>query len=160
MSLTKGIINSAEKSAFKKPPGSGKWKREIPLDEDELKRQAYMIDLYLERDQLSLAVGLMREWVVSWTIWKSGNCTDIKDWLKREIREHYEHNLGAIGAAAKGAASTTTSISGSLPKGFGHFWNQLADERNKLHHHAMREDAVEAPPSSLMKVQDFWNTLR
>ena len=158
--LAKSIISAAEQSAFDTSPGKGKWKRKIPLDEDELKRQACMIDLYLERNQLSLAVGLMREWVVSWVIWKLGDCTDIQKWLDRNVRGRYEHELGALGAAAKGVSSTTISISGSLPKGFGEFWNDLADERNKLHHHAMREDAVEDPPKPLESVQNFWNTLR
>ena len=71
--LTKTIVSVARKSAFAKTPGRGQWKQSILLDENELERQADMIDLYLERGQLSLAAGLMREWVVSWAIWKSGN---------------------------------------------------------------------------------------
>ena len=159
--LTKSITRTAEKSSFTTSPSKkGKWKMEIPLDKSELERQAYMVDLYLERDQLSLAVGLMREWVVSWAIWKSRDCTDIKKWLDLDVRGRYERALGAIGAAARGEASTTSTLTSLVSEGFGKFWIQLADERNKLHHHAMREDAVEEPPSSLMMVQDFWNKLR
>ncbi len=63
--LTDTIAGVAEKAAFANPiPRKGEWKQNIPLDENELNRQARMIDLYLDRDQLPLAVGLMREWVV------------------------------------------------------------------------------------------------
>ena len=158
--LTKSIAITAEKSAFKASPGPGKWKGKIPLDEDELKRQAYMIDLYLERDQLSLAMGLMREWAISWIIWKSGNCKDIENWLKLAVRDHYNGELGAIGAAARGAAAAPKLIS-SVPTGFGDFWNQLTNElRNAFHHHAMRVDALEEPLTSLRNVKDFWNKLK
>ena len=107
--LTKSVTSAAEKSAFKASPSKGKWKGKIRLDEGELKRQAYMVDLYLERDQLSLAMGLMREWVVSWTIWKSGNSKHLGDWLDHEVREKYENILRAIGAAAKGKAAAPHS---------------------------------------------------
>lgn len=164
--LTKGITSATEQVAFEEsPPRKGKWKEEIPLNEDELKRQAYMINLYLERDQLSLAVGLMREWVVSWVIWKSDNRKDIQNWLELEVRESYSEKLGAIGAAARGEASTFISsvlkeFVSLVPKEFGKFWNQLTkDLRNAWHHHAMRIDALEESPPSLPDVQNFWNKL-
>ncbi len=158
--LTESITSAAEKSAFKASPGGGKWKGQIRLDEDELKRQAYMIDLYLKRNQLSLAVGLMREWTISWIIWKSGNCEEIERWLDLDVRERYSNELGTIGAAARGIASAPTCIS-CVPKGFGDFWNRLTGElRNALHHHGMRVDAVEEPLKSLEKVKQFWNDLK
>ena len=157
--LTKGITSTAEKSAFEKFPGKGNWKQSIDLDEGELERQAYMIDMYLDRGQLSLAVGLMREWVVSWAIWKSGNTADIGKWLNREVRLLYERHLGAIGAFAKNAAFKSTITTGQ--KEFGGFWNQLGDAlRNVLHHHAMRIDAFEQLPTFLEDVRNFWNRLR
>ncbi len=159
--LTESIVSTAQETAFAKPPPRrGKWKENIPLNEGELKRQAYMIDLYLERGQLSLAVGLMREWVVSWVIWQLHDCTHIENWLDGEVRSQYEDKLHAVKAAARG---------GALPKGipiwgtkrFGTFWDELTDKlRNAFHHHAMREDAVEAPPKPLTSVQDFWNVLK
>ena len=99
--LTESIASTAEKSAFSTLPGKGNWKQDMPLNKDELKRQSDMIDLYLDRGQLSLAVGMMREWVVSWAIWKSGKCEEINDWLNGEVRRRYEHRLGAIGAFAR-----------------------------------------------------------
>ena len=157
--LTKSIAGTAEKSAFATLPGKGNWKQDIPLNKDELKRQAHMIDLYLDRGQLSLAVGMMREWVVAWAIWKSGKCEEINDWLNREVRRRYEHRLGAIGAFSRDSAFRSTIT--DAQKKFGTFWNQLADElRNALHHHAMRPEAREQPPKSLENVQGFWNRLK
>ena len=158
--LTGTIVAAAEKSAFPKPPsGGGSWKSKICLDENELKRQAYMIDLYLNRDQLSLAVGLMREWVVSWAIWKSDNTADISKWLDRGVRSLYERRLGAIGALAANTAFKSTIT--TAQKKFGGFWNQLGDAlRNMLHHHAMRIDGFEQSPTFLKDVRNFWNGLR
>ena len=161
--LNESIATAAEKSAFgKRPSNAGDWKRKPPvvLDADELERQARMIDIYLDRDQLSLGVGLMREWVVSWTIWKSGNKADIEKWLNhREVRLQYERRLGAIGTFARTPAFSTTIT--PEQKTFGAFWNDLGHQlRNALLHHGMRVEALEERPKLLEKVRDFWNGLR
>ena len=158
--LNEAITTAAEKSGFEKRPNrTGDWKRTVVLDADELERQARMIDIYLDRDQLSLGVGLMREWVVSWAIWKSGNKADIEKWLNREVRLQYERRLGALGAFARNSAFRNT-ITPEQRK-FGEFWNQLGNAlRNVLHHHAMRVDALEEHPELLARVRDFWNSLR
>lgn len=159
--LTSAIVTAADKSAFPKfPKQRGNWKSKIPLDEDELKRQAYMIDLYLERGQLSLAAGLMREWVVSWAIWKSGKTEELKEWLDtKDVRPRYERILGAIGASARSTGAKF--IMTPEQEEFRDFWNQLTDNlRNALHHHAMRTEALEEAPNSLRTVQDFWNKLK
>ena len=159
--LTKSIVSAAQETAFvTSPKKTGLWKEDILLDKGELKRQAYMIDLYLERGQLSLAVGLMREWVVSWVIWKSGKTSEIKDWLDNSrVRPRYERILGAIGASAKGGGPRLTLT--SEQEEFRKFWNRLTyDLRNALHHHAMRSAALEGVPPSLKDVQKFWDQLQ
>jgi CRISPR-associated Csx2 family protein len=156
--LTDTIAGVAQKAAFANPiPRKGKWKQDILLDENELKRQAGMIDLYLDRDQLPLAVGLMREWVVSWAIMLQSN--QLQDWLKPDVRQQYERRLGALGALEKDRA-----LGGKVTqkqRDFGNFWNQLTEQlRNALHHHAMREDALEERPKPLESVRHFWNQLK
>ena len=148
------IVDVAKKAAFANPiPKKGEWKQDIGLDENELKRQARMIDLYLDRDQLPLAAGLMREWVVSWLILRDSNRPE--DWLKRSVRQKYERRLGALGAFEREPLVTPEQ------RDFGNFWNLLTQQlRNALHHHAMREDALEEPPKSLAPVRHFWNQLK
>ena len=160
--LTESIVSAAQETAFAKPPPKkGKWKKKIPLDDNELKRQAYMIDLYFERGQLSLAVGLMREWVVSWVIWQLHDCTDIKNWLDHDVRSQYEGKLFAVKEAARGVAVLPPGIPIWGIKRFGNFWNQLTGNlRNALLHNAMRVDHVEEPPPVLKDVQKFWNNLK
>lgn len=152
--LVKSIIDAAQKTAFVQSISSkGKWKKKIALDKNELDRQAQMIDLYLQRDQLSLAMGLMREWIVSWAIWKADQAADTKDWLTE--RGQYERRLGSLGSLAQSKAASPAQ------KEFGTFWNRLTNElRNALSHHAMRDDAIEEPPSALQKVRDFWQRLK
>ena len=158
--LTKGIVNAAEESAFENPVPKRDWKQKTPLDKDELKRQAYMIDLYLKRGQLSLAVGLMREWVVSWAIWKSDKTREIENWLdNNKVRPRYERILGAIGASAKSGGPKLVLT--PEQQEFRKFWNRLTDNlRNALHHHAMRKQAVEETPKPLEAVKEFWNLLK
>ena len=154
------IVSAAEKSAFEiSLRRKGQWKQSIRLDETELKRQARMIDLYLDRGQIPLATGLMREWVVSWAIWKSEDTKACEDWLGREVRSRYERRLGAIGTFASDDEFQSTIT--SEQQKFGNFWNQLTNNlRNALHHHGMRTDALEKPPSSLETVQCFWDRLK
>ena len=152
--LSDTIAGVAEKSAFVNPVSKkGNWKQNIFIDEQELKRQAGMIDLYLDRDQLPLAVGLMREWVVSWAIMHHSD--QPQDWLKHPVRQKYERRLGALGAFERDPLVTPEQ------RDFGNYWNLLTDKlRNALHHHAMREEALEEPPRPLEMVRHFWNQLK
>lgn len=153
--LTDTIAGVAQKAAFANPIlRKGEWKQDIGLDENELKRQARMIDLYLERDQLPLAAGMMREWVVSWAIMQDSDRP--QDWLKRRpVRQQYERRLGALGAFERDPLVMPEQ------RDFGNFWNQLTQQlRNALHHHAMREEALEEPPKSLEAIRHFWDKLK
>ena len=157
--LTDTIARVTDEVAFVKPPKTrGLWKTKVVLDIDELNRQAGMIDLYLDRSQLPLAVGLMREWVVSWTILKSGKTNEINDWLDRNVRLRYEKHLGMLGSLAP---HPSFKILTKAQQEFITFWNLLTDKlRNALHHHGMREEALEEPPPYLAEVQEFWNQLK
>ena len=53
------------------PSGDG-WKRKIALSENELKRQARIMDDLLIRGNLAAALGLMNEWTVSLVVLRHG----------------------------------------------------------------------------------------
>ena len=79
--------------------------------------------------------------------------------MKPDVRQQYERRLGALGALEKDRA-----LGGKVTqkqRDFGNFWNQLTEQlRNALHHHAMREDALEERPKPLESVRHFWNQLK
>lgn len=157
--LAEVLKEAAETVAFSTPISpKGKWKLKVSLDKTELDRQARMIDAYLEREQIPLAVGLMREWVISWSMMKSDQ---VCNWLERDQRELYEKRLGAIGALLR---NKNDALKDTIPletQEFGKFWNRLTDElRNALHHHAMREDIVERKRLKIKEIRCFWQRMR
>ena len=60
------------------------WKRQAILDRAELERQAHLIDGYLARRDYRNAIGLMREWLVLWAMWRMGIHADWLDYSKRK----------------------------------------------------------------------------
>jgi CRISPR-associated DxTHG motif protein len=140
---------------FSSPPTwTGEWKQKLSLTDQELEREARLIDALLERDQLPVAVGLLEEWIVSWLIHKQGNPTD---WLSfRMRRRRVASQLSAISAHV---ASNDEELAGDV-KAWGNFWTQLTALRNTLHHHGMRETALEAPQSSLQSLVSYWKRIR
>ena len=54
------------------------WKGGVTLDEDELRRQARVIDYQLRCHNTATAIGMMEEWTISWGAW----CRDdTREWL-------------------------------------------------------------------------------
>ena len=157
--VTELIVEESKRTAFRQAaPSKGKWKSEIELTEEELVRQASMIDAYLKRRQFAVAVGLMREWVVSWLMWRSG---ETANWLSYARRKPFEQRLGSLISLMR---SEHSSVSIKLPEEhrlFAEFWSQLTDSlRNTFHHHGMREDSLEEPPKQLDQVEAFWKRLK
>ncbi len=138
------------------------WKSHIALDDDELRRQANLIDLYCSRNQLPLALGLMREWVVSLLLARTGRGADWLDGSGSGNRSVAERRLGAL-AALQGDKSGRDASGIALTeeqKKWAIFWNELADLRNELHHHGMRKNPVKYNSPKLQKVKQFWHSLK
>ncbi|GIW92216.1 MAG: hypothetical protein KatS3mg110_0257 [Pirellulaceae bacterium] len=156
-SLAEIVAKAAEITAFsKRQPAGGTWKASVPLDQEELARQARVIDLYLERRQIAQAAGMLREWVVSWVMWQKGRTTD---WLGYSNRKPFERLLGALGALVKKPLPGVELNSDQ--RQFGEFWNKLCDSlRNSFMHHGMRPEAMLEPPASLEDVVAFWKKIR
>lgn len=157
--LQERIVEQARKTQFDTQPRSkGKWKESVALTAAELHRQGNMINSYLERGQLSLAMGLMREWVVSWLMLKEGKTND---WLQYKNRKPFEQQLGSLSEIEKLQSDEFPLNLASAQKDFAVFWSKLSDSlRNTLHHHGMRPDSMEGEPrKQLDDVRDFWQGL-
>ena len=139
--------------------GSG-WKRQITLSEEELKRQARVIDDLLNRESFATALGLMNEWAVSWVVWRSH---DTNEWLDyRTVRRSAAGLLGAIDAVGRDAG--LVHVLTDEQRSLGDFWRNLCDLRNAYHHHGMRPQVLVGNSEierKLRSVRDFWRgTLR
>lgn len=135
--------------------GSSTWlKNGLVLDEDELKRQAVLVDDLLKRGNLPAALGLMNEWTVSWVLWNQGASTD---WLR--FHAHRRIAAGQLGAlAAMGRDSELAASLSQDQQRLGEYWLELNDLRNALHHHGMRPQIVfgDAFKADLERVCVFW----
>ncbi len=153
------IVEESKRTAFRQPaPSKGKWKSEIELTDEELARQASIIDAYLERRQFALAVGLMREWVVSWLMRHAGETVD---WVRHARRKPFEQRLGSLLSLMRSEGSSVSIRIPEEHRPFAEFWSQLTDSlRNSFHHHGMREDSLEEPPKQLGDVISFWKRLK
>ena len=138
------------------------WKSDIAADDDELHRQANLIDLYLSRSQLPLALGMMREWVVSLLLARTGRGAKWLDASWNGTRSTAERRLGALAALQRDKTGRTASgiTLTEEQKAWAIFWNQLADLRNELHHHGMKKMPVRYNPPELQKVKEFWSKLK
>jgi len=150
------IVNAhSKKTAFnERPKNKGKWKKGIALNVDELDRQKNLIDTYLERQQYPLAFGLMREWIISWFMFRE---KVIENWLDYSKRKPFEAKLGGLLALNKN--EKFRSHLNEEDRNFASFWQTLSQElRNSFHHHGMREEEVSI--ESIDPVVNFWNQLK
>lgn len=141
-------------------PSGGGWKGKVPLLPEELDRQASIIDALFEGEHISAALGLLREWTVSWAVWRleRGNA-----WLDhRKTRPAAENVLGALAVAQNTTdlAALLTPEQGRL----GRYWRQLSELRNAYHHHGMRPQVLVGNDEIVRSIDDvraYWNeTLR
>jgi hypothetical protein len=140
-----------------------KWKSRIAVDDDELERQAKLIDLYLSRSQLPLALGLMREWVVSYVLLR---CNQGEKWLDNKLRGGTrlvaERRLGALKTFQQNKPDRDASgvVLDKEQKSWALFWQRLTDIRNELHHHGMQPKVVDFNSTNLQQVKEFWSKLK
>ena len=119
-------------------------KQELTLNKAELLRQAWLIDLYLRRDQLPLALGLLREWVVSLFLFhhsptEGKRASEATGWLKKSNRERAERSLGALAAMMRSDERRHLEPNTRL---WGEFLNRLQGLRNEFMHQGMKPETV------------------
>ncbi|MGO9113610.1 MAG: TIGR02221 family CRISPR-associated protein [Thermoguttaceae bacterium] len=141
------------------PPKGGLWKKDVKLDEAELERQARLGDRYFERNQLPLALGLMREWIVSWQMQRDQIDSD---WLPHKHRQPFEGRLGALANLAKKEAREALGgiEMSDCEKDWASFLSLVQTRRNAFHHHGMDNQAVEVSIQDLESVRERWQRLR
>ena len=127
---------------------SGEWKKEFPLGKEELQRQAKLINQYRERGQFALAVGLMREWVVSLGILHHNLGAN---WMKREVRIKIERELGAM------SQKPLCKYLDENQKQWGIFWDRLSKQRNQYAHHGMKPEVSKI---NFDKINLFWQKIK
>ena len=145
--------------ALTDPPAGAGWKREVGISEPELRRQVGIIDGLLKHGSRATALRLMREWMVSWVIWRRA---PDGDWLSHKVRSEAERLLHAIKAIG-GDMELRDALTEQQRK-VGQFWERLAEVRNAYAHHGMRGDDLfrDGNIAATQKcVLDYWKeTLR
>lgn len=151
--LSDAIEQAAEPFRFKPEAlhngqAKGAWKETVALTKEELRRQAGLIDRYIERCQIALALGMMREWVVSLGVLHTGKPGY---WLRRDARTRVERQIGALSQPALRDRLSEDQ------QAWGTFWDQLGKQRNQIAHCGMKPEV--ATPS-LDSIKDFWNRIK
>lgn len=152
--LGKRIIDTAAPFRFAEDTGldtgrgSAEWKRSLVLTREELRRQARLIDCYVDRDQWGQALAMMREWVVSLGMLYRGQ---EKKWLQREARSKFERKLNTTRELSKG------DVLNDKQREWATFWDSLTQLRNALAHSGMTDKNVRFKYHSIL---DFWNEIK
>jgi hypothetical protein len=137
-----------------RPRAKGQWKQAVALSQEELQRESSLIDAFLERDQYALALGLMREWVVSLEVLQSGSAAT---WLTKKTRLPVERELGAL---AKLVECKYPALSQQHQE-WGQFWKDLGDLRNKFAHHGMAPEEVKGEGNKVLRrVRERWERIK
>jgi CRISPR-associated Csx2 family protein len=153
--LVDGVASALASFKFKESPSwRGEWKAGLCCDQAELTRQAKLIEQYFSRNQFPLAIGLLREWVVSWVLQRQENSAR---WWSRDERIRAERQLGALSAALASDLKNTLS---DEQRSWAEFWQNLSEVRNTLHHHGMRKQALESAPRTVKQLRHFWSRLK
>lgn len=132
------------------------WKSRVSLTQDELVRQARIIDSFLDRRDYATAFGLMREWLVLWDMWRTNRAGV---WLRYKHRRPNEDRLHVLKSLAhnEGALGPEETVVGRL-------WEDLAELRNAYQHQAIdREVRLTVDPAHARRIDavtQAWPVLR
>ncbi len=139
--LIERLVNILKSHEIHETASGDGWKGKVPLNRNELSRQAQMIDDLLDHENFATAFRLMREWLVSWAVHQQ---SPDGDWLDRKVRQKAERTLHAIRAICEDPA--LCDILTEEKQQLGAFWKDLTETRNAYAHHGMRRgDLVRDP---------------
>lgn len=158
--LMEHVVNSAKPFTFHESPSSGgNWKQSVAINDDELMRQASLVDSYLESGLINNAIGLMREFVVSRAAFQHKDANTDSSWLERERRKQAERKLGALlNYSTNHSKNPNCGLTG-CNKELARCWDSITQHRNELHHHGMKKEVVKID-SSVSELKDVWQTMK
>lgn len=132
--LTEYIQKKASSFAIPQDIQEGEnWKKSIALNQQELERQARMIESYLESNQINHAAGIIREWVVN-RVMLAMSCTN--NWLKERYKA--EKALKIL----EYIANNFEDILIPEQKNLACLWAKVTKYRNMVHHHGMKNSEM------------------
>ena len=132
-------------------------KGSLPLSDEELHRQAAYIDKYLATEQLNLAFGLMREWVINKILLANNK----SEWLNhRSGRQPIEHMLGGLRKAFETKSDPVQELLSNEHRRWAELWDQLTKVRNMLQHHGMNPDKFKVDNKAIKYLREIWPELR
>lgn len=147
------ILDSFKDKAIAVPNRGGKWKKSIKLDLEELKRQARLADWYLQRNQVSHALAIMREWMVNRVILAMGYENQWLDY--NNARKPAERKLNVMAIMERDYIEALTQNQAQI----GNWWRIVADARNTVHHCGLREEEVKVR-SMINDLKDLWAKIK
>jgi len=117
-------------------------KRKPGVTKETLKIHASMIDAAFVRDDLPGAVGLLREWLVSWAWWveQARQASGSRGLARVTDREPATDLLGKLDAMERDPSQS--EVLDETQKQIGSFWRDVCEVRNSLHHNGMRPQSV------------------
>lgn len=130
------------------------WKSRVRLGRAELERQARLIDGYLARKDYSTAFGLMREWLVLWSMWRLGQEARWLEFRTRDRVARWLHGLGR--RSERGDLPTDLEMTYET-------WASVTQLRNHYRHHALDKQMMPALDDDLSRstqqVVNAWQTV-
>ena len=137
------------------PQQIAKEKRSIDLGEDELARQLRVIEVLVESGDWCSAAGNLREWFVSWMLWRDRDCKSLPadSWLPHSSREATEHRLGRLSNGLKTPA--VRSAFDENQRSFAEAWDTCTTVRNACMHFGMRLDTVAPKTDEVRRLLRF-----
>ena len=131
----------------------GQSKKNVLLDRKEIHRQAEFIRKYFETDQLNLALGLSREWIVNVLM---QNTAATNSWLERTTRESVERAIGGLDIIHRDKRNHPRVRQQLDEKQveWAKRWAAITENRNLLQHHGMKTAAFNPTGKNISKVRE------
>ncbi|MGC8628242.1 MAG: CRISPR-associated DxTHG motif protein [Acidimicrobiales bacterium] len=141
----------------------GRVSKSKPALSDELLGQhARAVSDAFHREEIPVAAGLLREWMVSWAYRELARAGQLggaganSRWLERGARNEAERRLGSLAAMAND--SSLGALLSDDQRQVGRLWSEVCELRNGLMHYGMRREWAlgKKTEDAVRKVKGEW----